>query len=188
MRKQRGATLIEVLISVLVLAVGLLGLAATQMMSMKNGNSAHQRYMATLAAHDMAERMRANAAGVDQGSYYGEVGEGADNGSQTGGDDAQTGGGDTQTGDDDGADDSAEDGSNDCSSGCSATQLAAMDKREWGELIKANLPSGSGEISSNNGGDGVTITVKWKEQHTGKNYGAAAGGLEEGEFEMTVEL
>lgn len=154
MLKQRGATLIEVLISVLVLAVGLLGLSATQMMSMKNGNSAQQRYMATLAAHDIAERMRANPAGVDQGSYDGTV-------------------------------KGSESGDSNCS-GCSAAELATMDKREWGRLIETNLPSGSGEISRNSGK--VTVTVKWKEQHTGENYGGADGGPEDAEFEMTVEL
>lgn len=49
MCKQRGATLIEVLVSVLVLAVGLLGLSATQVMTLKNGSGAHHRYMAALA-------------------------------------------------------------------------------------------------------------------------------------------
>ncbi|MCX2795927.1 type IV pilus modification protein PilV [Microbulbifer thermotolerans] len=73
MKTQRGATLIEVLVSVLVLAVGLLGLAATQMMSLKNGSGAHHRYMAALAAQEIVERMRANPSGVQQGAYDGTV-------------------------------------------------------------------------------------------------------------------
>jgi len=180
MRKQRGATLIEVLITVLVLAVGLLGLASTQMLSMKNSNSGHQRYMATLAAQDLAERMRANPAGVASGSYYGEVGDGPETEDSDGAEGGLEGGGD-------GTGDESEAGSDDCNSGCSAAQLAAMDKREWGQLIETNLPSARGQISSNDDGD-ITITVKWKEQHTGKNYGGDAGGAEDAEFEMTVEL
>ncbi|MFA0810497.1 type IV pilus modification protein PilV [Microbulbifer epialgicus] len=70
MRKQNGATLIEVLISVLVLAIGLLGLASTQMMSLKNGNGAHHRYMATLAAQEIIERIRANPDGFKSGKTY----------------------------------------------------------------------------------------------------------------------
>jgi len=71
MRNQKGATLIEVLVSVLVLAVGLLGVAATQMMSLKNSNGSNQRYMAALAAQEIVERMRANPSGLEQGSYDG---------------------------------------------------------------------------------------------------------------------
>lgn len=63
MGTQRGATLIEVLITVLVLSVGLLGLGATQMLSLKNGNNAQQTYYATMAAYDIVERMRANPVG-----------------------------------------------------------------------------------------------------------------------------
>lgn len=69
MKKETGATMIEVLVTILILAVGLLGLSATQVMSLKNGNNAHHRYMAAMAAQEMAERMRANPGGVQLGSY-----------------------------------------------------------------------------------------------------------------------
>ncbi|GMG88580.1 type IV pilus modification protein PilV [Biformimicrobium ophioploci] len=68
-KQQRGATLIEVLITVLVMAIGLLGLGATQMLSLKNGNNAHHRFMAASAAQDLVERMRANPDGVELGGY-----------------------------------------------------------------------------------------------------------------------
>ncbi|WP_323847378.1 type IV pilus modification protein PilV [Microbulbifer magnicolonia] len=193
MRNQRGATLIEVLIAVLVLAVGLLGLAATQLMSMKNGNGAHQRYMAALAAHDIIERMRANPGGFEQGSYDGEVGEGA--AEETGGNDGpveieetvvdgevvetevpETGGEET----------GGEEGTPDCSSSCSVTELAALDLYEWEQLLSSNLPSAIGAISRN--GDQVTVTITWQEQHTGENYGTSSGGLDDASFEMIVEL
>ncbi|WP_226666324.1 type IV pilus modification protein PilV [Microbulbifer aggregans] len=73
MKNQKGATLIEVLVSVLVLSVGLLGIAATQMMSLKNSNGSNQRYMATLATQEIIERMRANPSGLEQGAYDGTV-------------------------------------------------------------------------------------------------------------------
>ncbi|MCW8127494.1 type IV pilus modification protein PilV [Microbulbifer halophilus] len=69
MKKQSGATMIEVLVTILILAVGLLGLSSTQMMSLKNGNNSHHRYLAALASQEMAERMRANPDGVSLGSY-----------------------------------------------------------------------------------------------------------------------
>lgn len=59
-RDQRGVTLLEVLISIVVLAVGLLGYAGLQTMSLKNNNSAYQRSQATMLTYDIVDRMRAN--------------------------------------------------------------------------------------------------------------------------------
>ena len=67
--KQRGVGLIEILVTILVIAIGLLGLAGMQTASMKNINNSHNRALATIAAYDMAERMRSNPAGVKGGSY-----------------------------------------------------------------------------------------------------------------------
>jgi type IV pilus assembly protein PilV len=63
MKTNSGFTLIEVLISMLVLAVGLLGLAGLQATSLKNNQSAYNRSQATQLAYDLADRMRANIAG-----------------------------------------------------------------------------------------------------------------------------
>lgn len=59
-KNEAGFTLIEVLISVLVLAIGLLGLAGLQATGLKNNASAYHRTQATLLAYDIADRMRAN--------------------------------------------------------------------------------------------------------------------------------
>ena len=59
-RKQRGVGLIEVLVSVLILGVGLLGLAGLQAQSLRFNNEAYFRTQATLLAMDMADRLRAN--------------------------------------------------------------------------------------------------------------------------------
>lgn len=67
MNKNAGFTLIEVLIAMLVLAVGLLGLAGLQATSLKNNLSAYNRGQATQLAYDLADRMRANVA--DAASY-----------------------------------------------------------------------------------------------------------------------
>lgn len=67
MNKNAGFTLIEVLISMLVLAVGLLGLAGLQATSIKNNQSAYNRSQAIQLAYDLADRIRANPAG--QASY-----------------------------------------------------------------------------------------------------------------------
>jgi type IV pilus assembly protein PilV len=59
-RFQRGVTLLEVLITIVVLSIGLLGYAGLQTMSLKNNTSAFQRSQATLLTYDIVDRMRAN--------------------------------------------------------------------------------------------------------------------------------
>ncbi|KAB7623155.1 type IV pilus modification protein PilV [Alkalilimnicola sp. S0819] len=68
-KRQQGLSLIEVLVAVLVLSVGLLGLAGLQAASLKNNHSAYLRSQATILANDMADRMRANRAGFLSGAY-----------------------------------------------------------------------------------------------------------------------
>lgn len=58
--RQKGFTLIEVLIALIVLAVGLLGMASLMARSQKSNESAYSRSQATLLAYDFVERMRAN--------------------------------------------------------------------------------------------------------------------------------
>jgi type IV pilus assembly protein PilV len=59
-RRSRGMTLIEVLVALLIVSIGLLGLAALQANSLKFNHSAYLRTQATQLAYDMAERIRAN--------------------------------------------------------------------------------------------------------------------------------
>lgn len=66
---QRGVSLIEVLVSVLIFSVGLLGLAALQLNSMKANQTATVRSHATFLAYEMGDRMRA-ARGDAQAGYY----------------------------------------------------------------------------------------------------------------------
>jgi len=59
-QKESGFGLIEVLVSVLILAIGLLGLAGLQTQSLRFNNESFFRTQATLLAMDLADRMRAN--------------------------------------------------------------------------------------------------------------------------------
>lgn len=68
-KKQAGFSLIEVLIGMLLLTVGILGMASLQINAKRLGNDALQRSLATTYAHDMIERMRANPEAL--GSYVG---------------------------------------------------------------------------------------------------------------------
>jgi len=69
MRKQTGFTLIEILVTVLVLAIGLLGLAGLQATTLRFNSSAYLRSQATNLAYDIADRMRANVIAARNGNY-----------------------------------------------------------------------------------------------------------------------
>lgn len=68
-RNQGGFTLIEVLVSALILAIGLVGVAGLQAMSLKNNQSAYMRTQANALAYDFVDRMRTNVAGANAGFY-----------------------------------------------------------------------------------------------------------------------
>ncbi len=67
--KQSGFTLVEVLVAMLVLAIGLLGLAGLMSSSLRNNLSASHRTQATWLAYDIIDRMRANRTSAIAGSY-----------------------------------------------------------------------------------------------------------------------
>lgn len=60
MRKNRGFSLIEVLVSVVVMSVGILGVTGLQMISLQQNRSSLLRAEATQLANDILDRMRAN--------------------------------------------------------------------------------------------------------------------------------
>lgn len=61
-RRSRGFSLIEVLVTMVVISLGLLGFAALQASSLKSNRVAMQRSIATVMANDVFERIRANRA------------------------------------------------------------------------------------------------------------------------------
>ena len=66
---QSGFTLLEVMIAVLILGIGLLGLAHLQITSLKHNQSAEFRSQASVLAADMLDRMRANRFAAQNGNY-----------------------------------------------------------------------------------------------------------------------
>lgn len=77
-QKQKGLSLLEVLIALVLLAVGLLGIAGLQITGIRYAHNASLRYQAMLQVVDMADRMRANQLGLDAGSYNNISGTGSD--------------------------------------------------------------------------------------------------------------
>lgn len=67
--RQRGVSLIEVLVALLLLAIGVLGAAALQLNALKYNHAASARTQATFLAYDMTDRMRANRNAARGGSY-----------------------------------------------------------------------------------------------------------------------
>ncbi|MEL7537462.1 MAG: type IV pilus modification protein PilV [Pseudomonadota bacterium] len=73
-RRVRGFTLIEVLVAMVVMAIGMLGIAGMYVHSLQAGRTSQLRTQAVLLASDVADRVRANPLG---GIAY--IGAGANN-------------------------------------------------------------------------------------------------------------
>lgn len=115
---QRGFSMLEVLITVFVISLGLLGLAGLQSVGLKSNVTASQRTIATQLAYDMTDRMRANSISALTGDYnYANYSVAGVSGVNTAA----------------------------CTSaaGCSSIQLAQEDIYEWNQQICAQLPQSS---------------------------------------------
>lgn len=69
MLRNDGFSLLEVLVTVLVVSLGLLGMAALIISGVRSNNIAHYRSVATKQAEDISDRMRTNLAGARAGNY-----------------------------------------------------------------------------------------------------------------------
>lgn len=77
MRSQFGFTLIETLVAMVVLAVGMLGIAALYIEGLRSGQASVSRTTAVNLAADMADRIRANPTAP---ASYAGAGPGGNNG------------------------------------------------------------------------------------------------------------
>jgi len=144
-----GFTLVEVLVSTLVLMVGILGVAAMQLVSFQNNQGAYLRSQAIYVASDYIARMRANPNGYNNTTVYDAV--------------------DTNSADD-------LPSASACTTsalGCTAAQMAAQDVREfWANFSNVNnvsdyrptLPAGRGLVTRVGGSNDFTVTVSWAER------------------------
>jgi len=69
LRLQRGVGLVEVMVAVLVLSVGLLGLAGLQVRTLRNSQSALERGVAVVESHAIADAMRADRDNAIDGDF-----------------------------------------------------------------------------------------------------------------------
>ncbi|MGB3391920.1 MAG: type IV pilus modification protein PilV [Stenotrophomonas sp.] len=66
---ERGMSLIEVMVAVLIMAVGLLGIAAMQTVALRNSQGSLERSQAVISAYAALEAMRANRDAALSGGY-----------------------------------------------------------------------------------------------------------------------
>ena len=131
--RNRGFTLLEVLVALLVLSIGLLGLAALTTLGLRYNNSAYARSQATLLAYDIVDRMRANSdAAQTTTSYVIDFGEGVAN-------------------------------QNCEASACAPAQMAVYDLGKWKTILAQTLPKGDGSVSLQDlaGARIYVVTVRW---------------------------
>ncbi len=67
---KRGFTLFEVMIALVILSLGLLGMAGLMVVSVRTNNSAYLRTQASFLAQSMSDRMRANTGRIN--NYNGD--------------------------------------------------------------------------------------------------------------------
>lgn len=140
MKYSKGFSLIEVLVSLLILSLGLLGVAGLQTASLRSNQTAYFRSQATAAAADIIDRMRANPQGVANGKY-----NAIDSANLP-------------------SDPSCID------SGCGADDLADFDIIDWATNTLASLPSGTGTVTVDNMGtagdtsdDVFVVSISWND-------------------------
>jgi len=66
---QRGFTLVEILVTVVLVSVGLLGVAALQLTTLRGNQDAYVRSQASVLASDILDRMRVNPFGFRTDAY-----------------------------------------------------------------------------------------------------------------------
>lgn len=67
--RSRGTSLIEVLIAVLILGIGLLGIASMQAITLRNGQSSMERSQAVMQTYSILDAMRANVLTARTNAY-----------------------------------------------------------------------------------------------------------------------
>ncbi len=73
--RQRGVGMIDFLVAVLVLTIGMLGMAGLQSWTLKNNESSLQRGMAVVQAYYIADVMRADRLNAVNGVYDLDIGD-----------------------------------------------------------------------------------------------------------------
>lgn len=129
-RSQRGASLLEVLITILIMSFGLLGIAGLTVSSLQGAKLAQFQSTALQLANDYSERIRGNITGARNGAYDMTA--------------AYTGA-------------TANVWVPQCAtlSACTAAELASIDQAEWTNELRRRLPGGGAYVTR----DGLAVDI-----------------------------
>lgn len=144
-RAQRGISMIEILVTLLVISFAMLGAVGLQMQSLRMNVAGQFRSQAVFFAGDLAERMEANKDAALAGDYL----------------TAETS--------------TPVNAGKDCiSATCSALELADSDLQQWGTAIQAALPGATWAVTTSSGAGAnpstFTIVVKWVDRVANTTY------------------
>jgi type IV pilus assembly protein PilV len=157
--KQLGFSMLEVLISMLVIMIGVLGIAGMQMLAINNTENARYQSLATILASSMAAEIQANTA------YWGSPPSSLIQVSNAAATVVPAVAG-TCLG-----------------SVCTPVQMAYYDLSTWGTALAGRLPSGAGTIQCYSTTPAVcALTLTWSEKNTAISNptGAETGQLATG--------
>ncbi|BEU74816.1 hypothetical protein MAFF211271_43710 (plasmid) [Ralstonia syzygii subsp. indonesiensis] len=159
-RRQAGFSMIETLITLIVISVGLLGLAKIQAASISSTQNTRVRSLIALQTESLAAAMHANkgfwAAGLAPSTFTVSA---------------------TTVTDASGTLNASVSG---CSSACTPSLLAAYDVQAWASAMNAKFPSYSATVNcSTSVSTPVTcnVTVSWSEKYVAINSMTSASGV-----------
>ena len=151
---QRGVSLIEVLVSVLILSIGILGMISLQATSLKVSHQSHYQTEAMHLLNSISDRIRANPEAAEDGSFTLALTTRATNIAK------------------------------DCSTNdCNATELAAYDLSQWRNgTINSSLPVAGVRIAADDASapTSYNITIMWDPAREGVTGTQCGGGTGDG--------
>lgn len=154
MSRQRGISLLESMIAIVLVALGVLGILGVQLRTLADTQTAVRRAQAIRLIEDLSERLKANPAAlapsvlsryeVDWGDVTGAV--------------------------------------PDCSSGCGPGDMARADVVQWKQTVASTMPLGNSRVfivtdtssSSTNTRAQLGVMVSWRENERERDSDSAA--------------
>jgi type IV pilus assembly protein PilV len=148
-RTQRGISMIEVLVTMMIVALAMLGAVGLQAHAMRLNQGGQFRTHAVFLAGDLAERMEANKVAAVAGDYVVAQSTTAPAVSAA------------------------------CSTGtCTADQLAEFDLSQWQNAVASTLPQASWSVTQSTTGNPstYTIVISWVDRRSKTEYATSGSG------------